>query len=79
MKPLPVLSSDEEAERFVADSDLSEYDLSGLLPTRFVARDQVRVLLTRPALDRAMAEARRAAVPLERYLGELLESALSTD
>lgn len=34
-KQLPVLTSDAEAEAFVANSDLTEYDLSGLVPMRF--------------------------------------------
>ena len=34
-KPLPRLKTDEEAERFVAEADLSEYDLSGFKPARF--------------------------------------------
>jgi len=28
-KPLPRLNNDAEAEQFVSDADLSEYDLSG--------------------------------------------------
>ena len=31
-KPLPPMSSDEEAERFVSEADLSEYDLSSFKP-----------------------------------------------
>ncbi len=31
-KPLPPTNSDEEADRFVSESDLSEYDLSGFKP-----------------------------------------------
>ena len=32
---LPRLKTDAEAERFVADSDLTQFDLSALKPTRF--------------------------------------------
>lgn len=35
LKALPVLKSDEEAERFVAEADLTEYDLSGFRATHF--------------------------------------------
>jgi predicted DNA binding CopG/RHH family protein len=38
-KPLPILRTDEEAEHFVATADLSEYDLSGFVPMKFVFRD----------------------------------------
>ena len=34
MKPWPVLQSDEETERFVADADLSEYDFGQMVPPR---------------------------------------------
>jgi len=35
-KSMSPLRSDDEAEKFVATSDLSEYDLSGFTPVRFV-------------------------------------------
>jgi len=38
LKPMPPLRSDDEAERFVADADLTEYDLSGFEPMRFELR-----------------------------------------
>lgn len=34
-KTLPSFISDEEAEKFVAAADLSEYDLSGFTPVTF--------------------------------------------
>jgi len=34
-KKLPTLTSDAEAEAFVATADLSEYDLTGMVPVRF--------------------------------------------
>lgn len=37
-KKLPVLRSDEEAEAFVADADLTRYDLSGMVTMRFVLK-----------------------------------------
>jgi predicted DNA binding CopG/RHH family protein len=37
-KPLPQLSSDEEAEDFVAYADLTEYDLSNLRLVHFELR-----------------------------------------
>jgi predicted DNA binding CopG/RHH family protein len=33
-KPLPSLTTDEEAERWLETADLSEYDLSGMKPFR---------------------------------------------
>jgi predicted DNA binding CopG/RHH family protein len=34
-KTLPTFMSDEEAEKFVATADLSDYDLSGFTPVTF--------------------------------------------
>ena len=31
----PVLNTDEEAEAFVDTADLTEFDLSGFIPTRY--------------------------------------------
>ena len=35
LKKLPVLKTDRAAEHFVATADLSEYDLSEMVPVRF--------------------------------------------
>ncbi|MGE3244959.1 MAG: CopG family antitoxin [Beijerinckiaceae bacterium] len=37
-KTLPALRSDEEAERFVEEAGLAEYDLSAMQPVRFESR-----------------------------------------
>ena len=34
-KLLPVLTTEAEAEAFVSETDLSEFDLSAMVPTRF--------------------------------------------
>jgi hypothetical protein len=34
-KKIPIFRTDEEAERFVAEADLTEYDLSQFKPVRF--------------------------------------------
>jgi hypothetical protein len=34
-KPLPLLRSDAQAEKFVASADLSKFDLSGFKPMKF--------------------------------------------
>ena len=34
-KPMPSLDSDADAQAFVSQADLSEYDLSGFKPMRF--------------------------------------------
>ena len=35
LKPFPVFKTDEEAEKFVDEADLSEYDFSQFKPARF--------------------------------------------
>jgi predicted DNA binding CopG/RHH family protein len=35
LKPFPKFDTDEAAEAFVAEADLSEYDLSNMKPVRF--------------------------------------------
>jgi len=34
LKPMPQFATDEEAERFVDEADLSEYDLAGFKPMK---------------------------------------------
>jgi predicted DNA binding CopG/RHH family protein len=41
-KTFPVFQSDDEAERFVDQADLSEYDFSGFKPLRFELEDADR-------------------------------------
>ncbi len=58
IKPLPTFRDDDEAERFIDEADLTEYDLSGLQPTGFefekkVAR--VNMQLPQPLLDAVKA------------------------
>ena len=35
LKKFPIFKSDKEAEDFVANSDLTEYDISGFKPVHF--------------------------------------------
>jgi len=71
-KPLPKLRSDKEAEAFIANSDLTDYDLSGMRMVRFEfqPKDQrVNMRLPRPLLDAVKAtaaEAGRGAGPSGR-------------
>ena len=78
-KPLPPLSSDEAAERFVEQADLSEYDLSkGRWVRLQFSADEETASVTLPRSDLEMA-ARRAlleGVPLDAYLGRLVHDRL---
>lgn len=78
-KPLPKLRSDKEAEEFVAQSDLTEYDLSGLRTVRFEFQpknERVNMRLPRPLLDAVKATAAKAGVPYQRFIRQTLEAAV---
>ena len=78
-KKLPKLTSDEEAEDFVAKSDLTEYDLSGMRMVRFEFQpksERVNMRLPRPLLDAVKATAAEAGVPYQRFIRQALERAV---
>ena len=79
MKKIPTFKSDEEAERFVATADLTEYDLSHFKPVRFefekkAARVNMRLPETLLKAVKERAEAR--GIPYQRFIREALEQAV---
>lgn len=77
--PLPTLRSDEEAEDFVANADLSLYDLSGGVRTHFefaAKSANVSMRLPQSLLDAVKEAAKRDGVPYQRYIRRALEQAL---
>ena len=80
LKKLPTLKTDEEAERFVATSDLSEYDLSGMASARFEFRpktERVNMRVSKGLLDSVKARAARAGMSYQRFIRETLERAVT--
>lgn len=80
LKKLPVLKTDEEAERFVDTSDLAEYDLSGFRPMRFEFEKkaaQLNMRMPRPLLDAVKVRAKARGIPYTRYIRELIERDIS--
>jgi predicted DNA binding CopG/RHH family protein len=78
-KKLPKLRSDKEAEEFVAKSDLTEYDLSGMRMMRFEFQpksERVNMRLPRPLLDAVKTTAAKAGVPYQRFIRQALEHAV---
>ena len=76
-KPMPSLRSDAEAERFVAQADLSKYDLSGFKPMRFeIAPKEAALNMRLPGalLEAVKAKAKSKGVPYARYIRMLLEA-----
>ena len=79
LKKLPKLRSDKAAEEFVANSDLTEYDLSGGEIVRFEFQpksERVNMRLPRPLLEAVKATAAKAGVPYQRFIRQALEMAV---
>jgi predicted DNA binding CopG/RHH family protein len=76
-KSLPSLRSDAEAEQFVAQADLTKYDLSGFKPMRFeIAPKEAALNMRLPGalLEAVKAKAKAKGVPYARYVRMLLEA-----
>lgn len=78
-KPWPDLKSDEDAERFVADADLTGYDFSAMKPVRFefeMKTEQVNMRMPTRLLETVKARAKERGIPYQRFIRETLEKAL---
>lgn len=78
-KKLPELKTDKEAEEFVAQSDLTEYDLSGMRLVRFEFQpksERVNMRLPKPLLDAVKESAAKAGIPYQRFIRQVLEAAV---
>ena len=76
-KQLPPLRSDEEAEAFVANADLTEYDLSGFRPAHFeLAPNEgaLHVLLPFALLEAVKRKAASRGIPYPHYVRMVLEA-----
>ena len=79
-KKIPTFRTDAEAEHFVDTADLSEYDLSGLQPTRFEFEKKTAQLNMRLPVSLLEAVKRRAmerGIPYTRFVREAVETALA--
>ena len=80
LKRLPKLRSDAEAENFVANSDLTQYDLSGGHVMRFEFEEKAAQLSMRmptKLLEAVKSKAKRKKVPYTRYIRMLIERDIS--
>ena len=80
MKKLPKLKTDKAAEDFVANSDLTEYDLSGMRMVRFEFEpktERVNMRLPRTLLNAVKAKAAKQGIPYQRYIRQALENAIA--
>jgi predicted DNA binding CopG/RHH family protein len=79
-KPFPEFASDEAAERFVAEADLTDYDWSDMKPVRFeFAAKDARINMRLPAdlLAAVKARAAREHMPYQRFIRRALEGAVA--
>ena len=82
LKKLPVLLTDEDAERFVDEADLSEYDLSGFRPMTFelIKKDaRVNMRLPQPLLAKIKSRAAAEGIPYQRFMRDLMERGLGSE
>ncbi|MGQ0585483.1 MAG: BrnA antitoxin family protein [Reyranella sp.] len=78
-KRLPSLASDRAAETFVAESDLSAYDLSSLRLVRYELKPKDRAISVRlpdELLKAVRSRAKRAGIPYQRFIRIALEQAV---
>ena len=78
-KPLPQLTSDDAAERFVTDADLTQFDLSAFKPHSFEfapKSKQVNMRFPEALLDAVKARAAAQGMTYQRFIRQVLESAL---
>jgi predicted DNA binding CopG/RHH family protein len=79
LESLPRLTTDEQAERFVEDADLSRYDLSAFKHARFEFEKKsarVNMRLPESLLDAVKARAQARGIPYQRFIREALERAV---
>ena len=80
-KQMPSLKTDAEAEAFVEDADLSEYDLSGFAPVKFEFEAKSAALnmrIPQSLLNAVKVRAESEGMPYTRYIRLVLEQAVTT-
>jgi predicted DNA binding CopG/RHH family protein len=80
LKQFPKYETDADAERFVAEADLSEYDFSGFRPMNFelvTKYTRVHLRLPQSLLDKIKKRASDEGIPCQRYLRDLMERGLA--
>lgn len=76
LKTIPAFGTDADAERFVDEADLTEYDLSGFKPMRFEFEKkdaQLNMRVPETLLEAVKTKARLRGIPFTRYIRLLME------
>jgi predicted DNA binding CopG/RHH family protein len=79
-EPFPDFGSDAEAEKFVADADLTRFDWSDMKPVRFeFAAKDARINMRLPAdlLAAVKERAARERMPYQRFIRRAIEGAVA--
>jgi len=79
-KSMPSLKTDDAAEQFVKNADLTQYDLSGFKPMHFELEPKSAALSMRlpvSLLNALKAKAKAKGIPYTRYIRMLLETDVS--
>lgn len=77
-KSLPELHTDEEAEEFVANADLTEYDWSGCKRVHFEfipKQEEIRITLPEALLKAVKSRAKEQNLSYTQYIEQVLEQA----
>jgi predicted DNA binding CopG/RHH family protein len=75
-KEIPVFKTNKEAEDFVENADLTEFDLSGFKPVKFEFSKKTSTLNMRISdalLAKIKETAAKKGMPYTRYIREVLE------
>ena len=78
-KPFPKFKSDIEAEAFVENANLAEYDFSDMSPMRFELKPKdksVNLRLPEQLLNAVRSKAQSAGIPYQRFIRIALELAI---
>ena len=79
LKTIPGFKSDRDAEKFVENSDLSRYDLSGGAFVRFELKRKdksINLRLPEMLLEAVRSRAKQTGMPYQRFIRMALEKAV---
>ena len=79
-KKIPVLSTDQETEKFIDEVDLTQLDLSGFKTTKFEFKAKNKAISLRLPVElynAIQSEAKREGIPYQRYIRQAIEREIS--
>ena len=79
LKPFPIFKTDQEAEDFVDNADLTEYDWSDMKPMKFEIRRKDKAIslrLPESLLNVIQAKAQKEGIPYQRLIRKAIEDSL---